>query len=415
MRGAALDLAWMQRIGVGGVHVFSGALFEPTVVHPAVPFLSQTWQRTFRESIATAKRAGMEVTIAGSPGWSETGGTWVAPEDAMKKYVWSETRIQGGQRFTGELVQPPSVTGPYQGVKRKRSNHVAVELTHDVYRDSVVIAIPAGNVSPPTATPRFTSATTGFEDSLVTELGRGQPASLLTNSESYPVSIQADYLAPTMVYAVSVGLGAPAEVEVLVDRGDGTWQSALTVPADPEEKAAVENTYSLATPMAAKSVRVLFRTVVPKTLPGMQGRAAPPKPKSVLLSHLVLHTEPRVNQFEAKAGFSPAIDFSTSRTPPFTSRQDAVRSASVVDVTPFLQADGSLNWTPPPGTWTVLRIGYSLTGQTNAPAEVEATGLEVDKLDAGLVRKYLEHYLDLYHGRIRSRLRHPWHTECAHR
>ena len=34
----------------------------------------------------------------------------------------------------------------------------------------------------------------------------------------------------------------------------------------------------------------------------------------------------------------------------------------------------------PQGDWTVLRMGYSLTGITNHPAPPEATGPEVDKL-----------------------------------
>jgi hypothetical protein len=38
--GAKLDLAWMQRIGIGGVHTFTGGgLGEPHVVEPPVDFL----------------------------------------------------------------------------------------------------------------------------------------------------------------------------------------------------------------------------------------------------------------------------------------------------------------------------------------------------------------------------------------
>ena len=46
--GAELDLAWMKRIGIGGVHTFSGALLEPTVVSPPVPFMSDEWKKVFR-------------------------------------------------------------------------------------------------------------------------------------------------------------------------------------------------------------------------------------------------------------------------------------------------------------------------------------------------------------------------------
>ncbi len=49
---------------------------------------------------------GMEIAIAGSPGWSETGGPWVLPPQGMKKYVWSETVVEGGKPFTSEAFSP---------------------------------------------------------------------------------------------------------------------------------------------------------------------------------------------------------------------------------------------------------------------------------------------------------------------
>ena len=44
----------------------------------------------------------------------------------------------------------------------------------------------------------------------------------------------------------------------------------------------------------------------------------------------------------------------------------------------------------------MLRFGYSLLGITNHPATAEATGLEVDKLNRGYVKNYMDRYLDSY-------------------
>jgi len=63
---------------------------------------------------------------------------------------------------------------------------------------------------------------------------------------------------------------------------------------------------------------------------------------------------------------------------------DIVAQQDVLDLTGKVKLDGSLDWTPPAGKWMVLRIGYSLTGHENGPAPAEATGLEVDKLNASL-------------------------------
>ena len=58
--------------------------------------------------------------------------------------------------------------------------------------------------------------------------------------------------------------------------------------------------------------------------------------------------------------------------------------------------DGILDWAAPEGNWMVYRFAYTLIGTTNGPAPPEATGLEVDKLDAGAVRRYWDNYLGLY-------------------
>ena len=34
----------------------------------------------------------------------------------MKKYVWSETRVEGGKPFTGTLAHPPSNAGAFQNL-----------------------------------------------------------------------------------------------------------------------------------------------------------------------------------------------------------------------------------------------------------------------------------------------------------
>jgi hypothetical protein len=74
------------------------------------------------------------------------GGPWVKPEQAMKKYVWSETAIPGGGTFSGRLPSPPSVTGPIQSrAEQDPIGQMGGAGAHppsvpDFYRDAVVIA-----------------------------------------------------------------------------------------------------------------------------------------------------------------------------------------------------------------------------------------------------------------------------------
>src|ERR1700712_2057003 len=116
--GIAKDLAWMQRIGIGGVHTFEINLMNPKVVDEAFVYMLPHWKEAFRWSAALADKAGLEFGIAGSPGWSESGGPWVPAADGMKKLVWSETVARGGRLFDGRLSPLPDATGPYQNLRR---------------------------------------------------------------------------------------------------------------------------------------------------------------------------------------------------------------------------------------------------------------------------------------------------------
>ena len=118
-------------------------------------------------------------------------------------------------------------------------------------------------------------------------------------------------------------------------------------------------------------------------------------PTDYEIAELVLDPGARVNRFEEKAAFSPVPDLYQFATPP-VSAADAVSKSDVVDLTSKLRADDTLDWTPPAGNWVVLRFGYSLLGITNHPATAEATGLEVDKLNGGYVKNYMNSYLDSY-------------------
>ena len=110
--GIKLDLDWMHSVGLGGVTIFEGAISTPQVVPHRLIYMTPEWKQAFSYAVTTAHGLGMEVAIASSPGWSETGGPWVPAAQGMKKMVWSATRVPGGQPFSGVLPHPPHVGCP---------------------------------------------------------------------------------------------------------------------------------------------------------------------------------------------------------------------------------------------------------------------------------------------------------------
>ncbi len=111
------------------------------------------WKDAIKYATSLADQLGLEEAIAGSPGWSETGGPWVPASQAMKKYVWSETPVEGGRPFTGILIHPPSNTGEFQNLPISDAGGLFKwpSGTPQFYADSAVVAfkIPEGEAKAP--------------------------------------------------------------------------------------------------------------------------------------------------------------------------------------------------------------------------------------------------------------------------
>src|SRR5487761_1519931 len=140
--GIKLDLEWMHRVGLAGFQNFDAALATPQVVPHRLAYMTPEWKDAFRYATTLAGQLGMEEAIAGSPGWSETGGPWVPASQGMKKYVWSATDVEGGKPFTGTLTHPPSNTGAFQniGIRDSLAAPEGAKAAPQFYADSVVVA-----------------------------------------------------------------------------------------------------------------------------------------------------------------------------------------------------------------------------------------------------------------------------------
>jgi hypothetical protein len=96
------------------MQMFDGSLAVPQFTDKWLVWMTPDWKDAFRHTAAEADRLGLEMSMAASGGWTETAGPWVKPEQAMKKLVWSETRVQGPQKFSRALPNPPTLNGRFQ-------------------------------------------------------------------------------------------------------------------------------------------------------------------------------------------------------------------------------------------------------------------------------------------------------------
>ncbi len=384
--GIKLDLEWMKRVGIAGMQNFDASLNTPQIVEKRLVYMTPEWKDAFRYAATLADQLGLELAIAGSPGWSESGGPWVPPAQAMKKLVWSETRVEGGRPFTGALPKPPTTTGPFQNIPRAGA-------TAEYYADAAVVAYRAPSDDAPMAElqPKVTSSGGSFDLAALTDGDLVKSTTLPAAPAGGKAWIQMEFSRPQAIQALTMvtgggrgGRGGGA-TQALEAGDDGQqFHTVATIPAG----GAAQHTIAFP-PVTARFFRVTFAAAQPPAA----GRGG--APAGYQIAELVLHPGARVNRFEEKAAFAAVPDLYGFATPP-AAAQDAVRKADVLDLTARMKPDGTLDWTPPAGRWVVLRLGDSLTGARNSPASPEATGLEVDKLNRGFVKAYFDNYLGQY-------------------
>lgn len=408
--GIKLDLEWMHRVGIAGYQNFDAALRTPQVVDKRLAYMTPEWKDAFKYAISLGDQLGMEMAIAGSPGWSESGGPWVPPAHGMKKYVWSETVVEGGKPFAGKLPHPPTTTGAFQNIGvRERFGGPPTEPLPEFYADAAVVAFRMPSGAPSAAPAKVTASGGTLTAAMLSDGDLEKTTGVPIPPKGSSSWIQFEYPSPQSISAVSyvtkdpnflqqriLGISAPDKTLEASDDG----QSFRKV-IDLSRGESPEHTISFE-PVTAKYFRVTFRRSPPPPRPawaaGLDPTSfgpMPPRPTSYEVAELVLHAAPRVNHFEEKAAFVPAADLYQYPTPAVAA-SSAIRKSDVVDLTSKMRPDGSLDWTPPAGKWMVLRFGYSLLGIMNHPATPEATGLEVDKLDKRFVKDYMEKYLDSY-------------------
>ncbi|MEI6275621.1 MAG: glycosyl hydrolase [Prolixibacteraceae bacterium] len=71
----------------------------------------------------------------------------------------------------------------------------------------------------------------------------------------------------------------------------------------------------------------------------------------------------------------------------------AVSKDSILDITRFLDADGSLSWDIPPGRWTIRRMGLRNNGAVTRPAPQPGLGFECDKMDTTAFNMHYEAFM----------------------
>ena len=125
-KGVKADLQWMKDNGITMAFLATDIRNRLTYENPWAgqtfgknKFQSKLWWKNLRTALKTAGQLGIEMGIFNCPGWSQSGGPWVKPDQAMR-YLTSSTVVLEGQQSVEIDLTPKQVKSegkPFQHVK----------------------------------------------------------------------------------------------------------------------------------------------------------------------------------------------------------------------------------------------------------------------------------------------------------
>jgi hypothetical protein len=377
--GITKDLEWMKRVGIAGFQLADVGTGGGQTVERPIGFGSPEWYDAVRHAAVEAERLGLEMALFSSPGWSETGGPWVTPEQGMKRMVWTETRVEGPRRFDAVLPQALANLG--------------------FYADSVVLAVPlpAGDVEAREQKPAVTSSGGAIDASALLDANPRTGITVATPGKGQAAWVELRFERPFRARAVTIAARAGGRAGVPVGRvlaGDapGALRTVETLPGAQLYRQGSIRTFAI--PDTTARIWRIEMTAAPLDPALTMSQDRPRAADSYELFEFLPHGGSRVHRVEEKAGTSQFLFEYESVPTPDVPPDAAIDRGRVVNLTTTMARDGRLQWDVPAGRWMIQRLGYVPTGARNRPATGPGSGLEADKLSAKHMEAYFHGYLD---------------------
>ena len=351
--GVVEDLKAMKKAGIGLAYIgFMGPSDHHKQNYPFgnVKFMTPEWWDVLHTALKTATELGIDIGIFNSPGWSQSGGPWVKPEETMRHLAASRLQVEGPNSLKVVLDKPDSL-----------------------FQDVKVLAFK------------------GVRRNLLTEEGAG-----LTNQGDsiYTYSLpEENIVRSVMVYP---GDRLKAVCEVQVKEPDGTFRTLKRFGMDCDAGTNLQKGFDQRSPVTESLSEVAgreFRFVVIGSEPGSR------------IDSLVLSPSPVIPRYPGKVF---AKIEAGSETCMVTDSSLFINPQEVMDISAYMDDDDVLTWNVPDGAWTILRTGMVPTGVKNSPATPEATGYEADKMSREIIQRHFRSFLGEIYERIPAEDRLCW-------
>ncbi|MCG6188457.1 glycosyl hydrolase [Maribellus maritimus] len=366
--GVVKDLQAMKNAGI--TRAFIGNIGLDEMPAGKVKMFSDEWWKILHTTLKTATELGIDIGIFNSPGWSQSGGPWVKPEEAMRYLASSELWVSGPGKINQKLKQP---TDFFQDVKTvawpvpKENQLILQNSNAEIFSNPKISNI---------------KSVLDEDDGTGIEFPRGETFFVDINSKE---SFTARSLS---VQTTKTPFKANAAFQV--QNGEGIFQTISEFEIDrsnPElhvgfkPYAPVVISFSEIT---ARNFRLIIKNYI----------------ENSGVAEIVVSSSPRVERYAEKTlakMFQTPLpyweEYQWGKQAEPVDKSTVIDASKVVDISEFLAEDGTLTWDVPEGDWVILRTGMTPTGVKNSPASPEATGLEIDKMSKEHIKKHFDSFI----------------------
>lgn len=332
--GVAADLESMKRIGIDRAFIGNIGLPEAEgTPRGPVKLFTEEWYEIMHTALKTATDLGIDIGVFNCPGWSQAGGPWIEPGEAMRYLATVSAEVEGGRVV--EVALPVS-SPDFTDVRT-----VAVPLPEGVLRLDASSARVSGSAG-------AAKALDG-DPATALECVPGRDAVVeVKPSETFT-------LRSVRIYPVHAPFAAAAELQAVKD-GRTTVLRRFDIDRTNPSPEVGFDPYAPVTIACEPTEADAFRLVV-------SGASANGGLAEVEFSALPL-VERYSEKSLAKMHQTPLPywdDYMWDRQPAGRDTTAAVAPGSVVDISDCLAGD-RVRWEAPAGRWMILRTGMVPTG-----------------------------------------------------